>query len=239
MSARWFLIPSVALLFLPLHGQLDDKPLPGDNAGAVTLYQACKRDDLATVKKLVGTGAPIDGHVGTLEITPLIAGAEYSHTDVVDFLIATKAKLDEADAQGSTALLHASHNQNSDMALDVINAGANVNLGSTFGRTPLMYAAKVGDDRVVQALIDHKVDLNTNCDQGPAICWAASNGHDSTVKLLASAGANPNLLPRNGRLSLYSALGCAAGGNDLEMVDTLIAAKADLNEAGHRRATRR
>jgi hypothetical protein len=78
-------------------------------------------------------------------------------------------------------------------------------------------------------LIAHKVNLDANCNQGPALLWAASNNRLSTVKLLGAAGANPNLLPVGGDPQAYSVLGCAASNNTLDMIDYLVGLKADVN----------
>ena len=211
----------------------DDTPLTTDNPNAVALYQACVKDDLSEVKNLVGSGAPLDGQVGKYGFTPLIGAADKAHLDVLQYLIDYRAKLDFPDKQGSTPLLHACWTEHIDCALALIDAGANVNLGSKFGRTPLMYAAMKGNDRIVEDLIEHKVNLDANCNQGPALQWAAANNQLSTVKLLVTAGANPNLLLVGGGGSpTYSVLGCAAANNNLEMIDCLLGLKTDVNSRG-------
>jgi len=210
----------------------DETPLATDNPNAVALYQACVKDDLSEVKNLIGSGAPVDGQVGKYAFTPLIGAADKAHLDVLQYLIDYRAKLDIPDKQGSTPLLHACWTEHVDCALALIDAGADVNLASQYGRTPLMYAVMKGNDRIVQDLIDHKVNLNANCNQGTALQWAAANNQLSTVKLLAAAGANPNLLPVGGGSHTYSVLGCAATNNNLEMIDCLLGLKTDVNSRG-------
>ena len=209
-----------------------DVPLSSDAQQAVALYQACSKGDLATAKDLVQSGAPLDGRIGKGKYTPLMGAVYKAHLDVTKFLTDYRANLDLADFEGSTALLHACSEDNTDCALALIDAGANPSLGSKWNRTPLMYAADKGDDRIVADLITHKVDLDANSNEGPALIWAASNNKLSTVKLIGDAGANVNLAPEKGPADHYSALGCAASNNNPAMIDYLIGKGADLNGAG-------
>jgi ankyrin repeat protein len=223
---------TVTLLFTIRAKGEDDTPLPTDDPKVVALYQACTKGDPATVKSLVEGGAAIDGTVGTGKFTSLMEAVYKDNIDIVKYLIDHHAKLDQVDYEGSPPLLHACSGSHLDCADALIDAGANVSLGSKYGRTPLMYAAQHGDDRIVKDLLDHKVALDANCDQGPALYWAACNDQLSTVKLLAEAGANLNLIPNGARPDTYSALGTAAANNDLRMVDYLISKNADVNGVG-------
>lgn len=228
----------IALLatILPLRAQFDpnsDKPLPTDDPKAVALYQACTKEDLAEVKNLIGSGAPVDGKVGKYQFTPLMEAIEKSNMEILQVLIDYRANVDLPDIQGSTPLLHACNDNNAKAALALIKAGANVNLGSTgYGRTPLMYASQKGNDQIVQALIEHKVDLNALCSQGPALRWAVNNKAMAVIKLLVAAGADPNLMPPQPDKGLFNTLGCAAANDDLETMDLLLGQKADVNGTG-------
>jgi len=206
-----------------------DTPLPTDDPKAVALYQACDKNDLAEVKNQILSGAPVDGHVGRYAFTPLTDAAAGGHLDILKCLIDYRANLNLPDSEGSTALLHACWEDKPNTALALIDAGANVSQGSQAGRTPLMYAAMHGDDQIVQDLIAHKVALDATCNQGPAIFWAASNKHLSTVKLLVEAGANANASSPNAHT--LTLMGEAASNNDVDMIDFLAAHKVDVNAA--------
>jgi ankyrin repeat protein len=210
----------------------DDSPLPTDHPEAVALYQASAQGDLSQVKKLVEGGAPIDGKIGKYLFTPLIGAADGNHPEVVDYLISRLANVDVPDSQGSTPLLHACWTNHTDCALALIDGGAHVNSGSSAGRTPLMYASMHGNDKIVTDLIAHRVRLNDNCTEGPALHWAASGNHLTTVKLLCAAGADPNLLPSGNGSPLYSVLGCAASNGNLDMIDYLLGLGQDVNGPG-------
>lgn len=197
----------------------DIPPLPTDNPQSIALDQACQNDDLNQVKTLLSQGAPIDGHITQYAFPPLTTAAGSGNLDVLKYLIDRHANLDLGDSQGSTPLLHACWMDQADCALALIEAGANVNQGSSAGRTPLMYAATHGNDRIVAALIAHKVDLDANSNEGPALDWATKL---STVKLLCDAGANPNLLPTGRGAQQYSPLGFAIDRHDLDLIHYLL-----------------
>ena len=223
----WFIL--LAVTVRAAKADDSDKPLPTDNPLVVTLYQACQKGDLEEAKDLVGSGAAVDGQVGWGKMTPLMAAVDHGHLDVIKYLLDYRAKIDGTDVQGSTALLHACFEDQVDAALALIAAGADVNQASLYGRTPLMFAAQKGDDRVVQALIDHKVNLNAGCNQGPAVLWAAGNNHFSTVKLLVEAGADLNMFSKAVAKGTYDVLGDAAANGNLPMVDYLLDHGANVN----------
>ena len=201
---------------------------PSTDPAATTLYNASMAGDLNQVKTLIDQGAPIDAQVGKLGFTPL-TGAANGHLDVLNFLINKAAKLNLPDFQGSTPLLHACFADSADCALALINAGADVNLASSFGRTPLMFASEKGNDAIVAALIAHKASVDANCSEGPAVLWAASNGHLSTLKLLAAAGANLSLMPEYGEMNAYSIMSRAAANDNVEMIDFLLQQKVNVD----------
>jgi ankyrin repeat protein len=75
------------------------------------------------------------------------------------------------------------------------HSNVDVNLGNRWNETPLIEAARNGHDAVVQLLIAHRgIDLDTQDAKETlsALAWAVRNEHESVVKLLLLAGANPN-----------------------------------------------
>jgi len=201
-------------------------PNPANDA----LEKACDDGNLDQVKALVEQqGASVNAQVGGLGFTPLMAAADGGHLDVLNYLISKHAILDFPDHEGSTALLHACWTDHPDCAVALIDAGENVNFGSNAGRRPLMYAAMHGDDTIVKDLIAHKVKLDANCSEGPAVLWAAANDKLSTVMLLTDAGAKLDLLPDHGDPKKYSVLAMAAANNDVPMIDYLLQHGLDVN----------
>ena len=107
--------------------------------------------------------------------------------------------LKENDKYGWTALLYAQENHNLDLVEALIAKGADVNLGDSSNRTPLICASRLGDTRIVQSLLDAGADVNAV----DSIGWTAlnqarhqlceSNGDEcylDIIKLLEQAGAS-------------------------------------------------
>jgi len=206
---------------LQIEAQTTTNPPASHDSLITALMTACDNNDLGQVKSLIDQGAPVNGSApgDKYAFTPLTDAADGGNVELLKYLISRGAKPDVADIQGSTPLLHACSTDHTDCALALIEAGANVSQGSSAGRTPLMYAATHGNDQIVAALIAHKVDLDANCNEGPALDWAVKL---STVKLLCEAGANPNLLPTGRGAQEYSPLGFAVDRHDLDMIRYLL-----------------
>jgi uncharacterized protein len=82
----------------------------------------------------------------------------------------------------------------------LVEAGANLNAQDRFGRTPLVYAITKDYDDLAKAMIDRKpkLDIRDN-DNGMSALWYAINNKNLKVtKWLAEAGADINLLNKEG-----------------------------------------
>jgi ankyrin repeat protein len=122
--------------------------------------------------------------------------------EVLDALIAKKAKVDVTNEFGSTPLAEAAKLADARMVKALLDAGAKPDSANQDGETPLMLAIKTGELPVVELLI--KAGANVNQiekfhNQTP-LMWAASapKNAGALVKLLLSKDAN--LKPR----ALYS-----------------------------------
>lgn len=145
-------------------------------------------------------------------LTPLLYAARRGCQECVKTLVKAGAELDMADPEGITALLVAINNFNFDIAVFLLEKGANPNKWDWWGRTPL-YSA---------------VDLNTIPFGGrpdrPSLDKTTSL---ELIAMLLDQGANPNA-----RLKLfppYRALGPDRGADMMLTIDTtplLRAAKA-------------
>ena len=168
--------------------------------------------------------------------------------EVLDALIAKKAKVDVANEFGSTPLGEAAKLGDARMVRSLLDAGARPDMPNQDGETALMLAIKTGQLPVVQMLV--KAGANVNARETfhnqTALMWAAAapkNGGEM-VKLLLSKDADvrPRALYSDWDSQITSepraqyrpvggltALLYAARGGCYECVEAMIGAGADVN----------
>jgi ankyrin repeat protein len=142
-----------------------------------------------------------------------------------------RAKLDRGDdtmfTTGTTPLLRAAKAADIPAMKLLMAAGADVNLATRAGITPLMAAAGVGtkeedttgrfktQEDAIQAIelcLAAGADINLATGQGQTALHAAAQwGHDKLVEYLVGKGANVNAKDRRGFTPLDAALGLAGG----------------------------
>jgi uncharacterized protein len=111
-------------------------------------------------------------------------------------------------------------------AQEQIRSGANVNLRSDSGWTPLMFAAQAGDLATAQLLIARGADVNARANNGTtALIVAAGHRSVPVISLLLDNGANVNDQRHDG----FSALMLSAQANDVAMVRLLMKRGADIH----------
>ncbi len=150
--------------------------------------------------------------------------------DAVKALLARKAKVNEAQGDGSTALHWAAYHGQPEMVRALLAAGADVHAKSRVGGlTPLMMAAKAGDAAVVKLLVDARSDVATpNANGTTPLMFAAAAGNAQAARLLLDKGATVNAADvTNGQTALMFA---AAQGRT-EAVTLLLSRQADPNVA--------
>src|SRR5262249_29631513 len=76
----------------------------------------------------------------------------------------------------------------------LLDAGANANRANDDGETPVMRAARTGDVKVAEVLIQHGADVNVREQfrEQTALMWAAAESHPDMLALLISKGAAVN-----------------------------------------------
>lgn len=132
--------------------------------------------------------------------SPIQVAARLGHLEVVEFLIAAGANVNVGTLL-STPLLDAIATQHFEIALKLIEAGADPDLTAEFDCVPpIAIAAIQGSATVMQALIDAGGDIDAVVPQmtvgtelvidSPPIVLAARWGHAEVVDVLLRAGAN-------------------------------------------------
>jgi uncharacterized protein len=109
-------------------------------------------------------------------------------------LIAKRADVNAAEADGSTPLLWAANLNDADLVSRLLKAGANPDARNRLGSTPLAEAAFNANTEMVKALLDAGANPN---DAGPdgqtPLMIVARTSDGAAAKLLLDKGANPNV----------------------------------------------
>lgn len=164
-------------------------------------FRAVKVDDERTLQRLIDGGIdpnladPARGENGLV-----IAIREDSMRAFELLLRHPRTQVDQAAANGNTALMMAAFTGKLKAAQALLNRGAAVNRK---GWTPLHYAAASGATEIATLLIEHKAELDSRAPSGATpLIMAAQEGKEEIVRLLLARGANPFLLDNNKRTAL-------------------------------------
>lgn len=160
------------------------------------LYNAAYRGQLTVAVRLLDEGHDID-EVGnqTGGRTPLNAASERGHTDLVHFLLTSRADIHKPDDSGRSPLYWASQNGRMDVVRILIRNGANVNqLDHDSSLSPLYRSCQFGHADVARVLVEEGADVNqAETKNGTTPVYiAAYNGHLDILKMLVDANANLN-----------------------------------------------
>jgi ankyrin repeat protein len=173
-------------------------------------------------------------------------GIEFNETNFAKSIIRGETKVvqlflkagmpPQTKSNGITPLLEAARRGHSEIALALINAGADVNVQDVFGVSATMFAGICGSTELLERLIDCGANVNVkDVDGRTALVEALTTENDlpvSVIKSLIEAGADPNIRTRGGVTPLMLA---ATG--DPEILRILIAAGADVNSRDDNGAT--
>ncbi|CAH1791761.1 unnamed protein product [Owenia fusiformis] len=123
-------------------------------------------------------------------LTPLQLSTYFNATECLKILIQNGADFEACDEGGNTALLHACHDGNTEVAEVLVKHGADVNCTDILWRTPLMLCQ---NGNLCQLLLDHKADIEATDDDGnTALLHACDEGDPEVAEVLIKHRANTN-----------------------------------------------
>ncbi|HEY7334053.1 MAG TPA: ankyrin repeat domain-containing protein [Bryobacteraceae bacterium] len=126
--------------------------------------------------------------------TPLHWAVYHVDYELLDALIAKKAKVNVTNQFGSTPLAEAVKLADARMVKTLLNAGADPEGANQDGETALMLAIKTGELPIVETLIKAGANVNTieKFHNQTPLMWAAAAGRNAAemVKLLLAKGAD-------------------------------------------------
>jgi uncharacterized protein len=175
---------------------------------------------------LVAIVAALSG-TALAEGTALIVAAKAANHAAALNALTQKADPNVADADGSTALLWAVHNDDADLVKKLLAAGADPKKANTYGATPMSEAAIVAHVDVLDALLRAGADVESNnADGQTALMVVARTNNVAAAELLIKHGADVNAREdRKGQTALM----WATAESQPEMVRVLLAHGADAN----------
>ena len=171
----------------------------------ILLYRASESADLDTVVRLLEEGIDPNTLVRFSDTEPastaLIAAASRGHVRIVEALLNEGADPGRSDATGMVPLDFA---QEPKVWTLLLQYGADANVRERMG-SPLAFAAAIGSEAKVEALLAAGADPNLAGDGGETVLRvAAGNVRVSVVKMLLAAGADVNAKTEAGETALMA-----------------------------------
>lgn len=121
--------------------------------------------------------------------------------EITKYLLSKGADPNKPDTNGSTALIAAVTNVNTDLVDLLIKNGANVNQHQESGlkATALMYAGYSNEKVIIDRLIQRGAKINdVDMNNDPAINWAAYYGNTVAMRTLIGHGADLTIKSKHG-----------------------------------------
>jgi len=195
---------------------------------AAVLFTACSSPEEASKERLAEMGIAFSEKNYT---DCIIQG----NTEAVRLFLSAGMSPDKKN-EGLPPLLEATRRGHSEIALALIDAGADVNVRDAYGVTAMMFAAICGSTEVIKRLIDAGADVNAqDLDGRSVLIEALTTENDipaSTIRSLVEAGAALNIRISGGVTPLM-----LAADGDPQVLQMLIDAGGDVNAQDDRGAT--
>ncbi len=157
---------------------------------------------------------------------PLSDATMARNAEAVRSLLEEGADVNASQGDGMTALHWAAEHGDVEMAMMLLDAGADLEMATRLGEhTPLHVASTAGHTLVVSALVEAGADVNASTTTGAApLHFAAASGSGEAVAELLAHGAEPDTRePHWGQTPLMFA---AAAGR-VEVIEALLGGRAN------------
>ena len=191
------------------------------------LHYAASQGSVEALSLLLKAGAMVDVQDFN-EMYPLSLAIYGNHLEAVKFLVKSGAKINKQSFKKLTALhIALEKNINPQIALHLIQAGANVNAVDENENTALHYAVGIKSIEIVKAMIKAGADLELENDElNNALMMAVAADDLQMMQLLIGSGAVVKAGSKKGHEVLHTA---AYHSNNMETVKMLLKAGANVN----------
>lgn len=218
---------------IALNPDLDDV----DNDVQTVLMHAAQAEQEEILNFLLESGADIHKR-NRFGYTPLLVAIVNSKNNTAKILIEKESRehIDDKDAAGYSALIHATSRGLTELTQLLAAKGADVNLQGPGGNTPLLSAVQYSTEEKVMLLIKElpQLDLTIKNYTGISpLMMAAQKGHSQVAQLLYDKGA---------KIEEKDSVGCSAliyavKGNHPALISWLVKSGADINEQNSNQET--
>lgn len=218
----------------PLHRGALEKAK--NSEGMYAIHFACHCGNVAVVDFLLNNGLATIHDRTVQQFTPLLRACRSGQLQIVEYLIAKGAKVDEKDSYGDTPLLSAAVYGHLSIVQYLLTQGSSLKERSTGLHSAIIRAAMNGRMTLVQWLLSNGSSAKEADKDGytPLLC-AALHGYLDLVKYLLSSPAYSSLteISHSGN----SAFLCAARDGHLEVIKFLATLDPNLRDHVDRRGT--
>ena len=150
-----------------------------------------------------------------LRADDLPAAAKAGALTAVQRLLELGFAVDTVDAHGASALLHACGAGHADIAVCLLDAGADPALATANGITPLAAAVAGGRESTLALLLERQAEVDQRLpNQSTALMVAAAMGRPELAEALLAAGADVNAVDAHGHSALHATAEFGFGHND-------------------------
>ena len=161
----------------------------------------------------------------TTALADVPTAAEKQDWEAVSAKIASKADLNSAQADGTTALHWASYHDKAEIVEKLLAAGAKADGANRYGITPLLLACENGSEGIVRALLKVGADPQAKRRGGEtALMIASRTGRVSAVSALLEKGAKMDAQDREDQTALM----WAAAEGHADVIELLVKNGADM-----------
>ena len=153
-------------------------------------FDAVEKSDIDTIEKALSAGVDVDQQ-NDQGFSALMISVIQGNFPIFNFLIDHKASLSTLTQDNYSALLLAIIFDQKEMALNLLQLGADPNIATNKGKTPLHYVAKNNLKDIAELLLIKGADVHAKDRSGwTPIALAVFFGSYDTIKILLAAGAN-------------------------------------------------
>eukprot|EP00928_Gymnodinium_smaydae_P026103 TRINITY_DN20596_c0_g1_i1.p1 TRINITY_DN20596_c0_g1~~TRINITY_DN20596_c0_g1_i1.p1 ORF type:complete len:347 (+),score=69.35 TRINITY_DN20596_c0_g1_i1:222-1262(+) len=157
------------------------------------LFESARAGAYKDVVGAIARGADINAKTlrGTTALMLAAGSSTKTSLDTVKFLIEAMSALEEKDALGWTALLHACRNSQQTIVEYLLECNSSLKVRSFDARTAAMLATMDNADSLVQDLVNRRVDIAKKDDQGWSLMfYACEHRRFELVKWLIKRNAS-------------------------------------------------